>query len=391
VRDRSGRPFATACLLVAGLLATGCQPAGQTGGHVAAPATPAPTTSTATPSPTVSSTEATAKGSGFRVARRRVFAVRGKELGRVTLVPGGVAYTVHAATGGQSLVLLDVTTRSTRVIDTTPPGGLYEGVAAGGHWLTWVEQTRWAGDGPSPVDWWLGSYDLRTGRTRTVARSARPNPQPPVPVAAGNRVAWAVYRVTSQQADIWTADLATGSSAVVVRGVRSLQVAFDGSTLVYTVDEKDKDRGNHVANLHAVSADGRHPVQLTTNGTAGLPRLARGLLVWEDGSTGVVLARQLPQGPVTTITNTSQCCAVPGAGFVADLQSLTATDGDNVEVVPTENPSGAIELPIPVGFGYCVPCGINVRGTQLAWAVDAEDGDGRSRIVISDVQVLPRP
>lgn len=100
-------------------------------------------------------------------------------------------------------------------------------------------------------------------------------------------------------------------------------------------------------------------MRLTTSGTAGLPRLAHGLLVWQDGSTGVVLAMHLPHGRVTTITNISACCAVPGAGFVANLLKMTSGNGDHVELVPVENSDGDVA------------------------------GGGRSRIVISDVKVLP--
>lgn len=309
-----------------------------------------------------------------------------------------VAYTVKASNGGHSVVLLDLGSRSTRVIATTPAGGLFNGVAASGHWLTWVEQPRIQSDGVDPVSWRMDSYDLRTGRTRTVVRSLRPNPLPPVPVAAGNRVVWADYRgIASQKTDIRLADLATGRVQPVVAGVHSDQVAFDGSTVVYTEAEKlDASRNIDIENLHAVSLDGRHTSRLTRSGTVDLPRLADGLLVWQDRTTSAINAMRMPDGAPRAITITSQMAASPGAGFAADLQLVLQddqTEDYQVEIVPADNPAGALELPLPKGYQYCVPGGINVQGTRVAWGVEpvGSGGEGHFRIVITDVKVLPHP
>lgn len=356
-------------LLIALLvLATGCSE------HRVGPSESAPpTTATATPSEAAGQR---ADPDAPILSRSTIHLRAGMRPGWLTPTRRGIAFSVENRDGARSrLMWADYRDRVPVEIAAAPRGWYVGQVAADAGRVAWVEQERFAGDGPGEVSSRVRVHDLRAGTTRTVLHSAYPGPIAPGILLRGDEL---VYNVSGEPrrlgAKFAILDLRTGHTSVVARGLLAGQLAFDGEHVVTVVTTSLAPLRTDV---HVLTPHGLRRV--THDGRVEVVRVADGHLMWTTRRR--VHVRDWPgeAGHLRAFRRTGTLPSL-GRGFVAFSPS-SRTDRCEIRGLETRL---AFDVRAPAHHHLTVAC--VAAGRRIAFAT-ASRADRRVRVVVALLDV----
>ncbi len=247
---------------------------------------------------------------------------------------------------GDRLVVLDLGSRTERILTTVPPTHTLGSVAGDANIVVYVEWTSTPTNTNPMVDWTMKSVDLVSGVVQDIASSASPvhNALVPTPTIHLPWIVWAqpIAVPQEQRVDftVTSYNLKSGHRAVLTDPVGvDGSVELSGSTVVYARN-RPPDRSSY--DVYARPADGTaEAVNLTNTGYAREPFATDGWVGWLGNSNGYISAaimgydaRRGRKGRVITVDLRTEGNPRLGKDFVLwlsfggplQLEPLPATD-----------------------------------------------------------------
>jgi hypothetical protein len=297
----------------------------------------------------------------------------------------------QSTSGGDQVAVLDLATRTEKVLTTLAPSHLLFDVEGDEHTVVYVEEDRRATDKDPMVNWTMKAIDLGTGSVTTIASSTGPShyslaPTPairlpwiawsePMPVPQGQRVDFLVISYNFQTKERHVLTDAGGTNSTL---------ALLGSTVVY---DHNQPSDRHSYDVYARPANASAPaVMLSNSGSATQPFASQGWIGWEGmsgGYTSVWLmsydASTGRHGPPVAVDLQSEGNARLGAGFVMWLGF-----GGPIELRPAAATSTADVVTVEPRATLSLGGGWGAWNTMIAWVAG---GSGAPVIKVATVSV----